>query len=272
MFITTDEFVMPFLALNDIKIFYEESCTAENSYDMETILFLHGLGSCGQDWQDQVDFFSKNFRCITVDLRGHGKSDRAVPCDIPTLAADVISLIKFLEIPALHLVGISLGGMVAFQIAVEKPELLRSLTVVNALPELVLRGLKQHWMFYSRILLVKFLGMKIFAKVLARKLFPQKNQQELRRKFSKNFLQNDKKFYLTLLESMMGWSVVNRLRSITCKTLFIAAEHDYTTLSDKKFFAQKIGAKIVEIKNSHHAVPFEKPEEFNKILQDFLHT
>jgi len=57
-----------------------------------------------------------------------------------------------------------------------------------------------------------------------------------------------------------------------CPTLFLAAENDYTSIAEKEFFAEKINAKIIEIKNSNHAFPAEKPDEFNKILQEFLRS
>ncbi len=256
---------MPFVNLNKIKLFYEETGSGE-----ETIIFIHGLGSCGKDWKKQVDIFSKNYRCITVDLRGHGKSDHTPPFNIQTMAFDIINLIKFLEIKQIHLVGISLGGMIAFQIAVLEPKILKSLTIVNALPEFKLKGLKQNWMFFSRIFIINLLGMKIFSKILSKKLFPQKDQQKLREDFIKSFLKNNKQSYLSTLRSLMGWSVVKKIHLITCRTLFISAEHDYTSLSAKKVFAKKIGAKVIEIKYTHHALTIENPAEFNLSLQNFL--
>lgn len=256
---------MPFAILNKIKIFYEETGSGK-----ETILFIHGLGSCGKDWQKQVEVFSKNYCCITVDLRGHGKSDHTPPFNIPSMALDIINLIKFLEIKQIHIVGISLGGMIAFQIAVLKPNILKSLTIVNALPEFKLKGLKQNWMFFSRIFIISLLGMKTFSKILSKKLFPQKNQQKLRNDFAKSFLQNHKQSYLSALRSLMGWSVVKKLHLITCKTLFISAQHDYTSLSAKKIFAKKINAKVIEIKYTHHAVTIENPQEFNRVLEEFI--
>ena len=54
---------------------------------------------------------------------------------IADFAADVAALIEHLQLPAVHLVGISMGGMIGFQLGVDRPELLRSLTIVNSGPE-----------------------------------------------------------------------------------------------------------------------------------------
>jgi pimeloyl-ACP methyl ester carboxylesterase len=255
------------LNLPNGKIFY-----AMEGEGSEVILFLHGLGSNSKDWADQIKFFKKDYFCIALDLRGHGFSSHESPLDIPAFARDIVQLIHHLKIEKLHLVGLSLGGMVAFQIAVDEPKLLKTLTIVNALPELVLKGFRRKLAFYMRLILVRIFGMKILAKILAPKLFPQKNQLELRQKLIKNFAQNNRKSYLEILSSIQDWSVSERLSAIKCPTLFLAAENDYTSLAEKRFFAEKINAKIVEIKNSNHALPAEKPDEFNKILQEFLRS
>ncbi|OFW81372.1 MAG: hypothetical protein A2887_03615 [Alphaproteobacteria bacterium RIFCSPLOWO2_01_FULL_40_26] len=249
-----------------MKISYEEKGEGD-----EVILFIHGLGSRGCDWEKQIEFFSKNYRCITPDLRGHGKSqaNESDAFDIVTLASDIISLIEDLKIAPAHLVGISLGGMVAFQIAVDEPNLVKSLTIVNALPAFMPKDLKQKWLFYSRILFVRIFGMKIFAKILARKLFTQKN---LQKKLQESLGKISVKIYLKILKSILGWSVVNKLHTIICPSLFIASENDYTSIEEKRFFANKvkIKASLIEIKGAKHAVSAEMPDEFNKALLEFI--
>lgn len=256
---------MPFFTCDNTKIFYQEQGSGK-----DVIFFIHGLGSRSDDWQEQIDFFSKNYRCIAVDIRGYGKSEAKPPFTIKSFATDIINLIDHLKLPKINLVGISLGGIIAFQIAVLRHDLLKSLVVVNALPEFKLKGLKQYWLFYSRFLFIRILGMKIFGKILARKLFPKKSQNNLRNKFAKSFVRNDKETYLSTLKSLIGWGVTRKLKLINCKTLFIASSDDYSPIRSKKFFAKKIKADIIQINNSHHVVPIEKPEEFNEVLNNFL--
>lgn len=256
---------MPLFVCDNTKIFYQEQGSGK-----DVILFIHGLGSRSDDWQEQIDFFSKNYRCIAVDLRGYGKSEIKPPFTIPSFATDIINLIEHLKLPKVNLVGISLGGIIAFQIAVLRNDLLKSLIVINALPEFKLKGLKQYWLFYSRFLFIRILGMKIFGTILAKKLFPKKSQNNLRNKFAKSFTKNDKETYLATLKSLIGWSVRKQLKVISCKTLFIASSNDYSSVRSKKFFAKKIKAKIVKISDSHHALPIEKPKEFNEALNNFL--
>ena len=60
---------------------------------------------------------------------------------------------------------------------------------------------------------------------------------------------------------------------INCPTLIVAADQDYTPLENKMVFVEQIpGAKLAVIEDSHHAAPMEKPEEFNRILDEFLNS
>lgn len=260
---------MSFLKLPKHKIYYETKGRGE------VIIFLHGLGSKGTDWKSQTRFFRKNYRCVTIDFRGHGLSSQYLEgtYTVPALASDVIQLIKNLKISSAHLVGISLGGMVALQIATDKnySNFVRSLTVVNALPELNLSSFSKRWKFSSRYFAAKFFGMKFLGKVLAKKLFPNAKNKGTRKQFREDFAKNNQEIYLKLLNSLRGWSVVNKLSNITCPTLFIASEHDYTTLQEKEFYAAKIPqSKVKMISNSHHAVTAEMPGKFNKICESFI--
>jgi pimeloyl-ACP methyl ester carboxylesterase len=88
------------------------------------VLFLHGMGCDGTDWQPQIDAFADRYRCITVDHRGHGRSGRTAVegLSIARLAADALGVLDGIGVEAAHVVGLSMGGMVAQQLAVTAPE------------------------------------------------------------------------------------------------------------------------------------------------------
>src|SRR5512135_1060782 len=104
---------MATLRANGINLYYE--VTGEG----QPLVFIHGLGSSTRDWESQTPEFAKSYKVITFDLRGHGQSDKPVGLDsVPQYADDLAALLKALDVPAAHIVGISLGGGVAFQFAV----------------------------------------------------------------------------------------------------------------------------------------------------------
>jgi pimeloyl-ACP methyl ester carboxylesterase len=161
--------------------------------------------------------------------------------------------------------------MIALQLAVDEPELVQSLVVVNSGSEMVVRTMKDRFAVLQRFIIVRALGMRKMGVVLGGRLFPDPEQHELRNTFSDRWAENDPKAYLEAMKAIVGWGVTEQLHRIGCPTLVIAAEHDYTPIFEKKQLASRIKhAELVVIKNSHHGTPVDQPEEFNKVLSSFL--
>jgi 3-oxoadipate enol-lactonase len=257
---------MPTLRINDIDLYYEISGQGQ------PVLFIHGLGSSGRDWEWQVPFFSKHYQAVTLDVRGHGQSDKPPgPYSIAQFAADTAGLIRTLDLAPAHIVGISLGGMIAFQLAVDAPELVRSLTIVNAAPEFVVRTAKERFLVLQRKLIVRLLGMRKMGEVLGKRLFVKPEQAEMRRIFVDRWAENDRRAYRDAMLAIPGWSIADRLDTITCPTLVITADEDYTPVSVKEAYTARIPqAELVIIQDSRHATPVEQPEKFNEALAAFL--
>ena len=257
---------MPKFRCNDIDLYYEITGKGE------PIVFIHGLGSSGRDWEYQIDYFSNHYQVIVTDVRGHGNSDKpSGPYSIPLFARDTAEMIKGLDIAPTHVVGISLGGMIALQLAVDERELVRSLVVVNSGSEMVVRTVKQRLAIMQRFLIVRLLGMRKMGEVLGGRLFPKPEQQELRQMFADRWAENDPRAYREAMRAIVGWSVTEQLHKIECPTLVIAAEHDYTPIEDKAPLVNGIkNVELVVIDNSRHATPVDQPVEFNKVLSAFL--
>ena len=164
-----------------------------------------------------------------------------------------------------------MGGMIAFQLAVDAPGLVRTLTIVNSGPAMVLRTFKERLPIAVRFATIRWLGLPTFAKQLVRRLFPKPEQEDLRREFAERIVQNDKRSYLDSLGALVGWSVLDRIGEIRCPTLIIASDHDYTPVSRKQEYAKLIpGAELKVIADSWHAAPLDRPAELNALLAVFL--
>jgi len=259
---------MPRISVDDVHLYYEATGAGE------PLLFLHGLGSSTRDWSLQVEAFADRYRVITVDARGHGQSDKPPgPYSIPQMTADVVGLLERLDVPAAHVVGLSMGGMMAFQLAVDAPERVQSLTIVNSAPEMIPRTVREKMQIWSRELIVRLLGMRKMGEVLADRLLPGAEHTNLRQTFIERWAENDKRAYLASFRALVGWSVADRLGDIRCPTLVIAAEHDYTPVALKEAYVAKMpNARLVVIPNSRHATPVERPDAFNDALAAFLAT
>lgn len=257
---------MPKVSTNGIHLYYEEHGGGN------PLVFIHGLGSSTQDWEAQVSEFSTSFRVITVDLRGHGKTDKPPgPYSIPMMATDLSGLFQSLHLPSAHIVGLSLGGAVAFQFVLDYPATVKTLTIVNSGPSLgvTLEEAKQE--VERRVGIVQQLGMKAMGEALSPALFPKPEQAVLRETFVKRWAENDPKAYIEATRSILGFNVTAKLGSIKCPTLILTSDQDYTPVSIKESYAKLIpAAQLVVIQGAHHALPMEEPEKFNKALGEFL--
>lgn len=257
---------MPFVCANHIRFHYE------SQGDGPALLFLHGIGSSTADWAEQIREFSKNYRALALDLRGHGESDKPPgPYSMALFAADAAAVLRALDIRTAHVVGLSLGGCVAFQMAVDFPELVQSLVVVNSAPEIVRRSFRTLLESWRRTAIVRWRGLRPLGERVSRRLLPKPEHAALRAAFVERFAQNDPQAYLESLKAVVGWSVANRLQSLACPVLVVSADHDYTPVSAKERYVRRLpDARLVVIADARHATPVERPREFDAALAEFL--
>ncbi|CUS05350.2 Alpha/beta hydrolase family protein [Candidatus Promineifilum breve] len=252
--------------VNGIALHYQEAGTGE------PLLLLHGLGSRSDDWEMQLPAFAGRYRVIAPDLRGHGRSAKPPgPYSVPMMAADVLGLLDHLNVTAAHVVGLSMGGMIAFQLAVDCPARVRSLTIVNSGPALVARTVGEWLRVQQRLLLARFSGPTRTGHFLSRRLFPKPEQEALRAQFIERWSANDPAAYLASLRALVGWSVLERVGEITCPVLVISGDRDYTPVETKRAYTALIPrARLVIVEDSGHATPIDQAERFNASVLEFL--
>jgi 3-oxoadipate enol-lactonase len=238
----------------------------------QPLVFIHGLGSSTRDWDDQVAEFSRTYQVITFDLRGHGKSGKpAGPYTLPLFAADTARLLTALGLHSAHLSGISLGGGVAFQFALDFPAMVKTLTIVNSAPAIGGTPQQAQQEIDRRVGIVQQLGMRAMGEALSPRLFPKPEHARLRESFVERWAQNDPPAYIEATRSMLGWNVTDQLGSIRCPTLVIAADQDYSPVAAKEAYVKLMpNAELAVIVDAHHATPIEKPQAFNAVLAEFL--
>jgi pimeloyl-ACP methyl ester carboxylesterase len=257
---------VPFCNVNNINLYFEKYGSGP------TMVLLHGLGSSTEDWEYQIPEFSKNFTVYALDFRGFGKSDRtAKSYSIPELASDLAKFLQIQNIERAHLVGISMGGMVAMECAASFPDRIASIVATNSLLELSFENFYVKYKFWQRIFIVKLFGLKYFGGICAKALFPKPEHEELRRKFSSRMIRNDTHVYLSMLRSFVDWSIIPRLSLIKCPTLILGSDTDYTTQEYKERYAAKIPqGRTALIRDSGHGTPFDKPDQFNQVVSCFV--
>jgi len=123
---------MPYQFVNGFLLRYEMWGEGQTP-----LVLLHGLGSSADDWLLQLPAFAPHYLCVPLDLRGHGSSDKPPGrYSVALFAADVAALLDRLKLGPAHILGLSLGGLVAQQLAMDHAAIVRSLVLINTFPGL----------------------------------------------------------------------------------------------------------------------------------------
>jgi 3-oxoadipate enol-lactonase len=237
----------------------------------EPLLLIHGLGSCGADWELQIRALERQFRVIAPDLPGsrHG-APVSGSFNIKGSAQALWALLDHLRVARVNIGGFSLGGAVALEMALQRPAAVPRLALINSLASYRV----DHWRKWleARItpILVGILGMRRTARLIAKRLFPEPWQEPLRRRATTVVSAVPAACYLSMATALEAWSSTDRLDRLKSKTLIIAAEHDYTPLAEKRVLAARLGADIVVVRGSRHGTPFDSIQATNAALLALL--
>ena len=116
---------MPFIKTNGINLYYEEHGKGE------PLLMIMGITAPGAVWEKHLDYWKQSFRCIIVDNRGVGQSDKpAGPYTSSMMADDCAGLLKHLGLEKVRVAGVSMGTIIAQQLAYRHPNLVKSMVLM----------------------------------------------------------------------------------------------------------------------------------------------
>jgi len=259
-------------AVNGININYQESGQGE------PFTLIIGLGSDKSNWRLQTTFFGKHYRIITFDNRGSGRSDKpAEPYTIKAMADDTIGLLDHIGIERTHLLGISMGGMIAQELAIRYPERVEKLVLASTFArregesgfsEEVSRAVKtweaspQGITDTRRVidLILDLTFNKLSYRVLALPLMRTAVRFSSLRGVGEQ------------LRATLGHDVYSRLPIIQAPTLVITGTADRVIKpSSSEVIAKSIpGSTLVKIEGGSHGLSGEMSGEFNTYVMSFL--
>lgn len=235
------------------------------------LVLLHGLGSSSRDWEYQVPAFAGHCHVIAPDFRGHGGSDRCDGYTVPRFAADTWALLDHLGLGAPAVLGYSMGGAVAMQMALDRPGAVTRLVLSNTLPSFRTDTLAKRWLLWTRLFLMGWLGPRRLSEVMARRLYPRPDQAALRERLARRDAESDRNVYLQTVRALTRWSVRDRVDALRLPVLVLAAEHDYFLRRETDAFVAALpDARVVHFAGTRHGLPLELPEAFNRAVLDFL--
>ncbi|TNI66597.1 alpha/beta hydrolase, partial [Aeromonas salmonicida] len=169
---------------------------------------------------------------VALDLRGHGLSTLEGPLNPGQLCADVVNWLD--EQPGqVVLIGLSLGAMIALEVALARPGRVDGMMLINGFAEFSLDNEADRARFEQRLKWLRWIGMWPLAWWLGLSLFPAPEQRALRHTFRQRFVRNHKRVYRTLLEALPGWSVRARLSTLHQPVALVSSSDDYLPLAQR---------------------------------------
>jgi 3-oxoadipate enol-lactonase len=256
---------MPFFRDDESTIHYLERGRGE------PLLLIHGLGCSGADWAFQVAALEHRFRIIVPDLPGSGHSTPPRgEYSIAGFADALWKLLDHLEITRTNIVGFSLGGAVALEMAARRPASVPRLGLINSLATYQLRDWRKWLEAYGSLSLVRLFGMPRAACLMAARLFPEPWQRTIREHAARVVGAVSAASYLATGMALARWAILDRLDRLKSRVVLIAAERDFTPLAEKRDLASRLNAELVVVRGSRHATPFDSVEVTNESLLALL--
>lgn len=240
----------------------------------QTVVFLGSLGSSRAMWDPQVtELSATGFRAVALDLRGHGES--AVPpgpYTVADLAGDVLHSLDGLGLDSVHLVGLSLGGAVAQQIALTASDRVATLTLLCTSSRF---GEPQPWL--DRASTVRVSGTSSIVDAVVDRWFTRELADSdigLVDRARAMVSDTDDEGYAACCEALAAWDSRGDLHRITAPTLVIAGAQDPATPPEHlQVIAELIpGCRIEILDPGAHLVNLEEPGRVSALISAHIAT
>ena len=241
---------------------------------------IHGAGDNLNEWYNQVPVFSRRYRVLTYDVRGHGQTELPEgELTTELWIEDLYALLKALDISETILLGFSMGGAIALGFTIAHPGVVEALILSNSggvgrpsRSDEEMREMEARRQ--AQLDAIKKEGMEAVVKDRISRTFSpgfaEKNPETVER-YKAILLQNDPEGYLRVMQRMGRVAAAPPdLSKISCPTLIIAGEHDPLGGPAGKATQEAIAGSKLKIFPTGHYTPLEQPQEYNETVLSFL--
>ena len=258
------------VSVNGCKLYYDIRG------DGLPLLLISGLGTDSQSWAPVLDGFSGHFRLLVFDNRGAGRSD--VPdaaCTIADMAADARQLLGHLGIGKAHILGHSMGGYIAQELAIEYPECVDKLILADTAPV----SSERNNIFFKDFLGWWEKGMDLESRMRQWSFWLFTPERFRDAGFMENYIraavanphQQSIPGFRGQIEAIASFDARDRLRKVGAETLIIEGKEDILILPREAETLKEIrGSSLHYIEAAAHLLYVEQPEAFSRAVLEFL--
>jgi pimeloyl-ACP methyl ester carboxylesterase len=266
---------MPVLERSDTSLYYELTGSGP------PVLFIQGTGVAGSGWKLQIEDLSSDFRCLSFDNRGIGRSTIGKEkLTVARMAEDARALLDAVGWESAHVVGHSLGGLIAEQLALDTPHRVRSLALLCTFakgPEAARVTPTVLWMGIRTRIGTRAMRRNAFLRMIFTDSFIRsEGANELARRVQPIIgrdLADSPPILIRQLAAMRDYDASHRLGELApIPTLVVSAAHDPIALTAYgRGLSKRIpGSQHTEIANASHAVIIEMPARVNQLLRSHV--
>jgi 3-oxoadipate enol-lactonase len=259
---------MPVTVNQGAKIYWDEQGSGD------PLLLIMGLGYPSGAWYRTRPALSRKYRTIALDNRGVGQSDMPVgPYPIPIMASDAAAVLDAAGVGSAHVFGISMGGMIAQEFALQYPKRVRSLVLgctTAGGPHAVRAEPEATQMLMARATMTQEEAAQAALPFIYDPGTPKHLIDEdlaIRRPWFPR-----QEAYTAQLQGILAWECYSRLAQIAAPTLVIHGESDrLVPAGNGKLIAENIpGAKLVMLPHASHIFTTDQPKAAQQAVLEFL--
>jgi 3-oxoadipate enol-lactonase len=234
------------------------------------LMLSNSLGTNLHMWDEQVAPFTRHFRLVRYDRRGHGKSDAPKgPYSMERLGRDVLAILDHLRIEKINWCGLSMGGMVGMWLGAQAPQRIDKLILSNTTAYFADKA-----MWDGRIKMVRDKGLSAIVDANMERWFTagfrERSPQAVAR-IREMFLATNVDGYIACGEAIRAMDHRPLLPKINAPTLVIAGRYDpATTLEAGEFIAQHMPNAKLAVLDTAHIANMEQPKEYADTVLEFL--
>lgn len=239
--------------------------TGEQTEGQDSLVFIHGAGGSATSWQAQLDYFNQSFNCLIMELPGHGAAQGPGTQEIKSYALWVRGTLDELGAASPFIIGHSMGGAIAMDLAIRFPTLPKGLVLASTGARLrvdpgILEGIKND-----------------FPQAVERICefsFATDVPEELRQSNIDQTMKNSPDVLFGDFLACDRFDVMEEVGAITAPTLVICGDQDaLTPVKYARYLADRIaGSRLEIIEGAGHKVMVECPEQFNKKVEAFFRS